>query len=141
MPSLTSKTVVVWGVICLLRSITYILLPTTILNHFALPLSASAMSNEAGQRGVTTGVLYIMGGLQDNKPLAMATVPLRLLGAAIFWLQSGHDAGVFVQSNASNWRVASAWEGVGALATALALVWDVYGERLGRIQKRGEKEE
>jgi len=141
MSSLTSKTIAIWGSTCLLRGLTYVLLPTPALTHFALPISAFPMSNEAGLRGVAIGVLYIIAGMQDNKPLAIATIPLRILTAIVFWLQSGDGTDVFAASNANNWKVASIWEGAGALVTGLAMVWDVYGERYRRVQRTGKKEE
>jgi len=86
------------------------------------------------------GLLYIIAGMQNNRSVAIATIPLRLLTAAVFWLQSGDSMAVFVESSASNWKVTSFFEGVGGLLTGLAMVWDAYGNGSGKAQRKGKKD-
>lgn len=85
--------------------------------------SASSSSSSSSQPSLTTqamtanylaatamGIYYPLAACQENRAFFLATVPMRLLTATVFWLQQ--------------WTAASVWEGTGAVLTGLAILWD-----------------
>jgi hypothetical protein len=57
------------------------------------------------------GIYYTLAAYQENRPFFYLTVPMRLLTSAVFWGLGG------------GWKIASFWEGGGAVLTAFALVF------------------
>jgi hypothetical protein len=56
------------------------------------------------------GIYYTLAASQENRTFFYLTIPMRMLTSAVFWRQGG------------DWKIASAWEGGGAVITAVALI-------------------
>jgi hypothetical protein len=56
------------------------------------------------------GIYYTLAAFQENRTFFYLTIPMRMLTSMVFWHQGG------------DWKLASGWEGGGAILTAVALM-------------------
>ncbi|TQN64144.1 hypothetical protein CSHISOI_11279 [Colletotrichum shisoi] len=98
MPTSVSRyTVAAFGLTSLAAGLDALLRPLESLASLGLP-------------AVAMGVYYALAAAQDNRAFFLATVPMRLTSAVVFWRRG--------------WAGVAAWEGGGAALTMLALAWD-----------------
>ena len=121
MPSPTALTIYFFGVTSLIAGLNNLLWPDNALAGLDLPAAARPASNGMALAAIAMGLYYPLAAWQENKPFFILTVPMRMLSSTVFWTYSGL------------WRVASAWEGVGAILTGAALIWDLQRCRKGAV--------
>jgi hypothetical protein len=56
------------------------------------------------------GIYYTLAAFQENRAFFFLTIPMRMLTSTVFWRQGG------------DWKIASIWEGGGAVLTGVALM-------------------
>jgi hypothetical protein len=56
------------------------------------------------------GIYHTLAAFQANRAFFFLTIPMRLLTSMVFWRQDG------------DWKIASIWEGGGAVLTAVVLM-------------------
>ncbi|KAJ6440089.1 Negative regulator of the PHO system [Purpureocillium lavendulum] len=64
---------------------------------------------------IAMGLYYNLAVYQNNTAFFIATVPMRMLSAGVFWAQG--------------WPAVAVWEGMGSLSTGLALWWHLRQPR------------
>lgn len=90
------------------------------MSTFSLPAGAEGSVRGNALAAIAMGLYYTLSSVQENHAFFIATVPMRLLTAAVFVLQGG------------SWIVPGVWEAMGAVTTTLALLLD---RRRGVITK------
>jgi hypothetical protein len=81
--------------------------PSLMIESLNLPAGAIPAVKGSALAAIAMGIYYTLASYQNNTAFFMATVPMRLLTATVFWAQ--------------DWKAASIWEGAGAVLTAAAL--------------------
>lgn len=109
MTSLAPFTIHLFGFSSLLAGIATLYDPAQSLEMLNLPYDAIPAVRGNALAAIAMGIYYSLAGYQDNIAFFYATVPMRGLTTVVFWMQG--------------WYVPAIWEGVGALATGLALLW------------------
>lgn len=122
MPSLAALTIHLFGFTCLVAGVHNLFRPGAALSSFHLPGAALPASNGNALAATAMGLYYHLAAFQENRAFFAATVPMRLLTAAVFVFFSGAE-----EEARGIWRVAGLWEGAGSLLTAAALVWEAKG--------------
>lgn len=112
MPSAAALTVYCFGATSLLAGLHNLLLPSRALATLDLPSACASASNGLALAAIAMGVYYPLAAFQENSAFFLMTIPMRSLTAAVFW-----------SYGTAAWRLPAAWEGLGALATAVALIW------------------
>ncbi|KAE9962804.1 hypothetical protein EG328_012015 [Venturia inaequalis] len=121
MPSATALTIALFGLSCLVAGIHTLTSPSTYIGNLSLPLQALPAVYGLGLASTAMGIYYLLAAYQENRAFFVATVPMRLLTTAVF-------AGL-----GGPWRVPAIWEGIGALITLVALVWERSRERVKMV--------
>lgn len=110
MPSYTSTTILAFGVTSFLTGGYTLVSPSSVQSTLELPPSSLPATRGNGLAAIAMGIYYTLAAVQENRAFFVATVPMRLLTATVFWGQGG------------GWRAASAWEGIGAVLTGVAML-------------------
>ncbi|TKW49973.1 hypothetical protein CTA1_1863 [Colletotrichum tanaceti] len=103
-------TVAAFGLTSLAAGLHALLRPLESLASLGLPAAALPAASGNALAALAMGVYYALAAAQDNRAFFLATVPVRLTSAAVFWRRG--------------WAGVAAWEGGGAALTMLALAWD-----------------
>ena len=103
-PSRSAVTIYAFGVTAFVAGLFTLLSPPDALTNDCKPVSAGN-----GLAAIAMGMYYCLAAFQENVPFFKLTVPMRLLTTMVFW---GYG-----------WTAVAAWEGMGALLTALTLVF------------------
>jgi len=120
MPSIAAITIFVFGITSLYAGCNGLLYPQSLLKSLNLPnedateQTALAMALAA----IAMGLYYPLAAYQGNRPFFFLTVPMRLLTATVFWRNGG------------SWKAPAVWEGLGAVLTGLALLWESRRKKL-----------
>lgn len=118
MPSTARLTILAFGATSFLAGLTTLADPSSFLAREDLPAAAVGPVRGNALAAIAMGIYYSLAAYQDNEAFFLATVPMRLLTTVVFWKQ--------------DWKVAAAWEGIGATLTALALL----GGKRSKAKKR-----
>lgn len=110
--SYTSYTILAFGVSAFFAGAHTLIRPHAFMSSFSIPAGAEPPVYGNGLAAIAMGIYYTLAAVQENRAFFMASVPMRLLTASVFGVQGGP------------WVVPGIWEGVGALATGVALVLD-----------------
>ncbi|OBR09826.1 hypothetical protein CH63R_05518 [Colletotrichum higginsianum IMI 349063] len=108
--SVSRYTVAAFGLTSLAAGLDSLLRPLESLASLGLPAAALPAASGNALAAVAMGVYYALAAAQENRAFFLATVPMRLTSAVVFWRQG--------------WAGVAAWEGGGAALTMLALAWD-----------------
>jgi len=108
MPSIVRLTISAFGITSLLAGVHSLMASTAALPSGNSDVVAADRGNALA--AIAMGIYYNLAAHQDNTAFFIATVPMRMLSAAVFWAQG--------------WPAVAAWEGTGSLSTILALWWD-----------------
>ncbi|KAH6608534.1 hypothetical protein Trco_001880 [Trichoderma cornu-damae] len=106
--SIPRVTILAFGITSFASGIASLVSPASMLEALDLPSGAIPAVKGNALAAVAMGIYYTLAAYQNNAAFFAATVPMRLLTAAVFW---GQD-----------WKAASIWEGAGAGLTAAALL-------------------
>lgn len=117
MPSALALTIALFGISCLVAGIHTIISPPTFIANFSLPPDALPTVYGNGLAAIAMGLYYILAAYQENWMFFIATIPMRLLTATVFASLGGP------------WMLPAVWEGVGALASLAAAVWESSKKR------------
>ncbi|KAI8716567.1 hypothetical protein NCS52_00950800 [Fusarium sp. LHS14.1] len=104
-----------FGVSAFVSGVSTLINPSYTLDFLDLPLAALPSVRGNALAAIGMGIYYSLAAYQNNTAFFAASVPMRLLSASIFWAQG--------------WQVASIWEGIGSIATGLALLWQLRLEK------------
>ena len=115
MPSVAAITIYAFGASAFNHGVNNLISPRKALATKQLPDAALPALNGFSVAIIGIGIYYILAAYQENRVFFTMTLA-RFISARIFWAQG------------PAWRVIAAWEGVSALLTAVALVWDTWGE-------------
>jgi hypothetical protein len=107
MVSTAQATIYLFGASSLLAGLTCLAAPALVEPSAATHPETLPFIRANGLAATAMGIYYPLAAYQNNAAFFAATVPMRLLTTAVFWAQG--------------WPGAAAWEGLGAVATALAL--------------------
>ncbi|KAK2018615.1 hypothetical protein LZ32DRAFT_613640 [Colletotrichum eremochloae] len=118
-PGIARYTILAFGVSSFIAGVRSLLRPSGALASLGLPAAALPAANGNALAAVAMGVYYTLAVAQDNRPFFLATVPMRLVSALVFWRQG--------------WVGVAAWEGGGAALTLLALAWDDARKPRGKM--------
>ena len=113
MPSVAAITIYIFGASAFNHGVTNLLSPRKALANKQLPESALPALNGFSVAILGIGIYYMLAAYQENTTFFVMTLA-RFISARIFWVQG------------EPWRVIAVFEGVSALLTALALVWDAW---------------
>jgi hypothetical protein len=117
MAPLSTLSMYLFGLTALLAGIFNLLSPEAALSTFSLPSGALPAMNGNSLAAIAMGLYYSLAAWQGNRTFYVLSVPMRCLTAFVFWGQGGQ------------WRIASGWEGGGALMTGMGLAWEEWGGR------------
>jgi hypothetical protein len=108
MPSIVGFTIYVFGVTALLAGISSLIDPSSTASQLNFPLACTPVARGNALAAIGMGLYYSLAAYQENTAFFAATVPMRLLSTTVFIAQG--------------WTVPAVWEGVGAVATGIALL-------------------
>ncbi|KXH56352.1 hypothetical protein CNYM01_00232 [Colletotrichum nymphaeae SA-01] len=109
-PNTARLTIFVFGLSSFAAGVHSLLRPHDSLKALDLPAAALPAANGNALAAIAMGIYYTLAAAQDNRAFFLATVPMRLTSAFVFWRQ--------------DWGIVSGWEGGSAALTLLALAWD-----------------
>ncbi|EFQ25746.1 hypothetical protein CGRA01v4_02177 [Colletotrichum graminicola] len=109
-PGVARYTILAFGLSSFIAGVGSLMRPSGALASLNLPAAALPAANGNALAAIAMGVYYTLAVAQENRPFFLATVPMRLASAVVFWRQG--------------WVGVAAWEGGGAALTLLALAWD-----------------
>ena len=89
----------------------------------------TTLARGLGLAAVATGAYYVLAAWQNNRSFFYLSTPVRLLTAGAFWLDGSRPL-----------RGLAVWQGVGALVTALGLLFDHGKQERARAQRRRDKD-
>ncbi|KKP02445.1 hypothetical protein THAR02_05456 [Trichoderma harzianum] len=108
MPSIPRATILAFGITSFISGWASLISPNLMIESLNLPTGALPAVKGNALAAIAMGIYYTLAAYQNNTAFFVATVPMRLLTATVFWAQ--------------DWKAASIWEGAGAVLTAAALV-------------------
>ncbi|UQC87768.1 uncharacterized protein CLUP02_13287 [Colletotrichum lupini] len=109
-PNTARLTIFVFGLSSFAAGVHSLLRPHDSLKALDLPAAALPAANGNALAAIAMGIYYTLAAAQDNRAFFLATIPMRLTSAFVFWRQ--------------DWGIVSGWEGGSAALTLLALAWD-----------------
>lgn len=110
MPSSTAYTIYAFGLTSFLFGAVTLLDPIKGAERLDLDPSAQPVVKASSLAAIAMGIYYILAAYQENHAFFWLTVPMRTLTTTVFLRQGG------------GWTGPGIWEGLGATATALALI-------------------
>lgn len=110
MPSVVAVTILLFGLTALGAGLNGLFQAAQQAQSFSASSPATQATNAYYLAATAMGLYYPLMAYQENRVFFLATVPMRLLSTTVFWLQQ--------------WKAASIWEGVEAIVTAMAILWD-----------------
>lgn len=120
--SVSGWTIAVFGALALGNGILGLAVPGALVGPlgFATPLDGAAATFLAASSmaSLNMGVYYLLAAAKDWKPFFLFTVPFRALTVTVFTLL------VLVGPAPAGFLAVAVWEGLGALATGAALLWE-----------------
>ena len=122
--SYAAYTMLAFGVTSFASGLYTLTNPTSFISNFSLPIGSEGSVRGNALAAIAMGIYYTLSVYQENRAFYLATVPMRLFTATVFSFQGGA------------WTVPAAWEGIGALTTAAALLFD----HSARGFKKGDRE-
>jgi hypothetical protein len=112
MPSAPAFTIALFGFTSLIAGVSTLVSPSQFIDNFSLPADALPTVYGNGLAATGMGLYYLLAAYQENRAFFIATVPMRLLTTTVFANLDGP------------WRLPAIWEGVGAITTLAAVVWE-----------------
>jgi hypothetical protein len=119
--SYTSYTMLAFGVTAFASGVHTLITPASFVSALALPVGSEGAVRGNALAAIAMGIYYTLSVVQENRSFYIASVLMRLVTTTVFGLQGGP------------WIVPAAWEGIGAVSTALALLLD---NRTKNVEKR-----
>ncbi|KAK6526512.1 hypothetical protein TWF694_005095 [Orbilia ellipsospora] len=117
--SFAAITIHLFGISAFIAGTLTTISPAITASNLSLPAIPGTLESVQanGLAAIAMGIYYNIAGYQENRTFMIATVPMRLLTTMVF-LKSAAQAG---DVDGGGWMTAGLWEGLGALATAIAL--------------------
>ncbi|KAK1621813.1 hypothetical protein BDP81DRAFT_455883 [Colletotrichum phormii] len=109
-PSIARVSIFIFGLSSFAAGVHSLLRPHDSLKALDLPAVALPAANGNALAAIAMGIYYTLAAAQDNRVFFLATIPMRLTTAVVFWRQ--------------DWGIVAVWEGGSAALTLLALAWD-----------------
>lgn len=123
MPSAAAFTIFLFGITALATGLQG-LFQTAQKQSFSDPSLATQAMTANYLAATAMGLYYPLMAHQENRAFFLATIPMRMLSATVFWLQQ--------------WKAASVWEGAGAISTGMAILWESRQREGKRIEGNGQ---
>ncbi|EYE90582.1 uncharacterized protein EURHEDRAFT_286571 [Aspergillus ruber CBS 135680] len=117
MPSRTAYTILAFGAVSLLTGIYILLSPESMLSMLSLPSASLPSIRANASAAIAMGIYYTLAFVQDDRTFFAATIPIRMLTAAVLGMQGGA------------WLYVALWEGIGASFTGVILALEGFQSR------------